>query len=237
MGELTIDLPNGADGRKLTLTEVLYSPEVGYTLVSVGQLDDLGFIMTFGNGKCTIRRPDGNIIGEVPKSSSGLYHVEHETDTANAIKFITLDKFHHRMGHISPEIARRLIARGFVTGVKLNNSPAELTFCESCIYAKATCKSIPKVCQGECTKEIGGEVHSDIWGPAPVAMLHGRRYYVSFIDDKTCYGHAYFLHKRVAPSMPTSNLKLTFVPNIVHPSKPFTLIEEVSTSTKNSCGT
>jgi hypothetical protein len=36
MGELTIDLPNGADGSKLALTEVLYSPEVGYTLVSVG---------------------------------------------------------------------------------------------------------------------------------------------------------------------------------------------------------
>jgi hypothetical protein len=36
MGELSIDLPNGADGSKLALTEVLYSPEVSYTLVSVG---------------------------------------------------------------------------------------------------------------------------------------------------------------------------------------------------------
>jgi hypothetical protein len=36
MGELTIDLPNGTDGSKLTLTKMLYSPEVGYTLVSVG---------------------------------------------------------------------------------------------------------------------------------------------------------------------------------------------------------
>jgi hypothetical protein len=185
MGESTINLPNGADGSKLALTEVLYSPEVSYILVSVGRLNDLGFIMTFGNGKCTICRPDGNIIGGVPKSSSGLYHVEHETDTANAIEFITLDKFHHRMGHVSPEIAHQLITKGFVTGVKLNNSPAELTFCESCIYAKATRKFIPKVCQGECAKEISGEIHSDIWGPAPVATLHGRRYYVSFIDDKT----------------------------------------------------
>jgi hypothetical protein len=196
MGGLTIDLPNGADGNKLALTEVLYSPEVSYTLVSVGRLDDLGFITTFGNGKCTICRPDGNIIGEVPKSSSGLYRVEHETDTANAVEFITLDKLHHHMGHVSPEIAHRLITRGFVTGVKLNNSPAKPTFCESCIYAKATCKSIPKVHQGECAKEIDGEVHSDIWGPALVATLHGRRYYVSFIDDKTRYSHAYFLHKK-----------------------------------------
>jgi hypothetical protein len=54
MGELTIDLPNGTDSSKLVLTKVLYSPEVGYTLVSVGRLDNLGFIMTFGDSKCTI---------------------------------------------------------------------------------------------------------------------------------------------------------------------------------------
>jgi hypothetical protein len=100
------------------------------------------------------------------------------------------------MGHVSPEISHRLITKGFVTGVKLSNSPAKPTFCESCIYAKATRKSIPKVHQGERAKEIGGEVHSDIWGPALVATLHGRRYYVSFINDKTRYGHAYFFHEK-----------------------------------------
>ena len=35
-GELTIHLPEGTGNGKLELTEVLYSPEVGYTLVSVG---------------------------------------------------------------------------------------------------------------------------------------------------------------------------------------------------------
>jgi len=35
-GEMVIDIPNGADISQLRLTEVLYAPEVGYTLVSVG---------------------------------------------------------------------------------------------------------------------------------------------------------------------------------------------------------
>ena len=26
-------------------------------------------------------------------------------------------------------------------------------------------------------------VHTDVWGPAPVASLGGARYYISFIDD------------------------------------------------------
>ena len=51
---MVIDIPNGADISQLRLTEVLYSPEVGYTLVSVGQLDDTGFLATFGSGKCVI---------------------------------------------------------------------------------------------------------------------------------------------------------------------------------------
>ena len=35
-GEMVIDMPNGTDISQLCLMEVLYSPEVGYTLVSVG---------------------------------------------------------------------------------------------------------------------------------------------------------------------------------------------------------
>jgi hypothetical protein len=43
---MVVDIPNGADILQLRLTEVLYSPEVGYTLVSVGRLDDNSFSMS-----------------------------------------------------------------------------------------------------------------------------------------------------------------------------------------------
>ncbi|KAF9545221.1 hypothetical protein CPC08DRAFT_608933, partial [Agrocybe pediades] len=53
-GEMVIDVPDGASTSQLRLTEVLYSPEVGYTLISIGKLDDLGFDMRFKGGKCRI---------------------------------------------------------------------------------------------------------------------------------------------------------------------------------------
>jgi hypothetical protein len=68
-GEMVIDVPNGADISQLRLTEVLYAPGVGYTLVSVGRLDNNGFSATFGGGKCVLRGPDGEELGSVPKSS------------------------------------------------------------------------------------------------------------------------------------------------------------------------
>jgi hypothetical protein len=42
-GELVVEVPNGANMTNLQLHEVLYLPKVGYTLISVGKLDDLGF--------------------------------------------------------------------------------------------------------------------------------------------------------------------------------------------------
>ena len=62
MGEMTIDVPNGTTMSQLKLTEVLYSPQVGYTLMSVGCLIEKGFSITFSRGKCTIQGPDGSHI-------------------------------------------------------------------------------------------------------------------------------------------------------------------------------
>ena len=95
MGEMMIDVPNGADISQLRLTEVLYSPEVGYTLVSDGRLDEKGFEITFSGGKCSIKGPDGKCVGAVPKTK-GLYCVAHdEPKTAHVVdEELTLDQFH-----------------------------------------------------------------------------------------------------------------------------------------------
>jgi hypothetical protein len=96
---MMIDVPNSANISQLRLTEVLYSPEVGYTLVSVGCLNDRGFLLTFTDGRCTIRGLDRACIGAVPKNSNGLYKVVHEQDEVNvATEVLTL-------GHISLGIA------------------------------------------------------------------------------------------------------------------------------------
>ena len=39
-------------------------------------------------------------------------------------------------------------------------------------------------------------VHTDVWGPAPVASLGGSRYYVTFIDDSSRKEWVYFLKNK-----------------------------------------
>ena len=85
----------------MKLTEVLYSPEVRYTLISIGHLDEAGFSATFGQGQCKIRSSDGEQVGTIPKSVKGLYRVIHESaepesgDSANAATtHLTTMEFH-----------------------------------------------------------------------------------------------------------------------------------------------
>jgi hypothetical protein len=169
--KLIIEVPNGVNISKLTLTEVLYSPTVGYTLVSIGHLDELGYSITFADGTCTIQDPKDDIVGQIPKSGRGLYHVVHPSNghSANAaVETITVMELHKQMGHIAPSAAHRLTENGLVSGIKVDLSSGEPTFCESCVYAKATRKPIAKVWEGEHAKEFADEVHLQTYLQEPI---------------------------------------------------------------------
>ena len=100
------------------------------------------------------------------------------------------------MGHISPGVTKKLAENGLVAGVRVDISLGKPVFCESCVYAKAICKPVPKEQEGNRATEFGEEVHLDLWGPSPVTTLHGRHYYVSFTDDKTRLTYLHLLkHK------------------------------------------
>ena len=101
------------------------------------------------------------------------------------------------MGHIGANAAKQLVMKGFVTGIQLVPSGSdENPICDSCVAAKAKCHPVPKECEGTRSTKYSGEIHSDLWGPAPVESLGGRRYYVSFTDDKTCETKLYLLRAK-----------------------------------------
>jgi hypothetical protein len=138
-GDLVIDIPDGDDYSQLRLTGVLFSPNVDYTLVSIGRLDKEGYTALFGQGRCLLKGPDEERIGEILRTSGKVYKVEHEMGKANAVgETLTLGQLHRRMGHASVQVIRDLIKKGMVTGIRLEYTPTgKPFFCESCIHAKA----------------------------------------------------------------------------------------------------
>ena len=198
-GDLKIYLPNGNQKLTLiTLKNVLYSPNMAFTLISVSCVDRAGFSLFIKGGYCTIRDPNSKVIGRIPEVR-GLYRV---TDTISqfshiantAVKQISISELHRRMGHVNHEDLRQMVEKGMVTGINLDLS-SKPDFCEICITAKATRKSFPKESQTEY-KAYGDKVVADVWGPAPVKSIGGKEYYVLFQDLFSHEERIYFLKQK-----------------------------------------
>jgi Pol polyprotein, beta-barrel domain/GAG-pre-integrase domain len=149
VGNMRIGIPNGKTTTYVTLKDVLYCPDLAFTLISLTCCDAAGFSVLLKDRKCIIRDARGTMLGQVPLSD-GLYKVEHKDTAAaanTACKRLTLDKLHRRMGHISPQVARNLVRDGTITGLEVDMT-SQPGFCTACVQAKLTRKPVPQKREG-----------------------------------------------------------------------------------------
>ncbi|THG93576.1 hypothetical protein EW026_g7695 [Hermanssonia centrifuga] len=193
-GNMYVDVPNSDKMSRVLLRDVLYAPNMGVTLVSVSRITATDCQVHFDNKCCCIYSLSKSVIGNIPVVD-GLYHVHHPKtfDYAGQVKdAFTIDELHRLMGHISHDAARDLVRKGLVLGVMIEDSPSS-GVCAACEAAKMTRKPIQQYREGEHAAAVGYEVHSDIWGPAPVKTLGGRKYYVSFTDNHSRWTMTYLM--------------------------------------------
>ena len=74
MGNVVIELPNGAKHTKILLKDTIYTPDMAFTLISVSHLDEANGLAIFSGGMCTIKSVAGHIVTTIPHAN-GLYHV------------------------------------------------------------------------------------------------------------------------------------------------------------------
>ena len=118
MGDLEINVPNGASSTKVLLCNALYTPDLGLTVVSIGCIVKAGCTVEFEDGTCKIKR-NGCIIGNVPTSTNGLFKVDHALAAAESLKHVDILMLHHRLGHIALDTIRTLIHNKAVSGIHL----------------------------------------------------------------------------------------------------------------------
>ena len=85
--------------------------------------------------------------------------------------------WHYRIGHMSDRGLTELSRRGNIPVLKNDRND----LCEPCIFSKQHKEKFVV-----CTKPSEGVldlVHSNVWGPAPIAAHGGAKYFVTFIDD------------------------------------------------------
>jgi hypothetical protein len=183
MGDLMIEVPRPRGVSKVRLTNILYAPSIGYTLISLSQVDCTSYSTIIIEGILNlVDHWDNSIIGEISQEN-GIWQVRHDipdlvhaqlsSDPAHASIAINVDILHWMLGHISPAVAAKLVKDGWISGIELTDDNA--TFCETCTVLKIKCLPFPK----ECLKPaivISDVVHLDIWGLAQTTSLGGKRY-------------------------------------------------------------
>jgi hypothetical protein len=180
---MRLGIPNGKTTTHVTLKDVLYCPDLVFTLVSLTRCDAAIYSVLLKDRKCWIRDTKGTLLGQVPLSN-GLYKVEHKNTAAAANaarKPLTLEELHCRMAHFP---ASRQEAGPGRHGHGARCGPIKPTrLCTACVQAKPTRKPVPQKTEGPRATKFGEKIHLDVWGPANPQSYDGKEYFVSFTDD------------------------------------------------------
>ena len=176
MGVVRIFLPKGS---VWLLEKVQHIPNPRRNLISVGQLDDEGHAILFIGGTWKVTKEARVLV--CGKKTGTLYMTSSPRDTVGVAEASTdTSLWHHRLGHISEKGMKMLLSRGKLQELK----SVDFDMCESCILGKQKRVSFLKIDRTPKVEKLE-LVHTDLWGPSPVASLRGSRYYITFIDDSS----------------------------------------------------
>jgi len=150
-GDLPICVPNGKAFMIIILHNVLHTPDIVFTLMSVGLIDKARYMVTFKGGTCVICDSVHTMVGCFPRRE-GLYRVDTshaESASASVVDTsLRMTGAHWHHGHISPDAVQHLFKSGIITRIALHLG-TEIATCDSCAYTKMTHKPVPKERSGK----------------------------------------------------------------------------------------
>ena len=183
----TISTPN------LSVSNVYHIPQLTHNLLSIGQLTELGFSLTFSSNGVVVQDPQtGQIIGTARKVGRlfeliSLHlpssHLFAPTVSGTSPSY-SLALWHSRLGHASISRVKELASMGLLGSVSIKNFD-----CMPCQLGKQT--ALPFNNSVSHALSSFDLIHSDVWGPSPIATQGGSRYFVIFVDDFSRYTWIY----------------------------------------------
>ena len=104
----------------------------------------------------------------------------------------TFDAIWHKcFAHPQSLVVHFLSNKGLVT---IDGQNQFRSVCDSCQMSKSS--KLPFVHSSDFSLEVLSKIHTGLWGLAPVTSFQLFKYYVSFIDDCTCFTRIYPLKRK-----------------------------------------
>jgi hypothetical protein len=165
-------------GTPITISDVLHVPDLKESLLSTAKITDKDLEVSFRKTDVVIRNKDGSIQVHGYREDRSYFFKE-EFSISNsppqvlAVTSADVDIWHMRLGHVNTKATNILLKR--------NLGP---TFCETCAVGKIKSLPFPKHSRDR-SSHILQLIHTDIAGPITPPTPDGKRYIMTFIDDKS----------------------------------------------------
>ena len=176
----------------LSVSNVYQIPKLTHNLLSVGQLTELGFSLTFSSTGVVVQDSQtGQIVGTARKVGRLFelifLHLPSSRLSASAVSeqsTSSLALWHSRLGHASISRVKQLVSRGLLGSV--SNKSFD---CMPCQFGKQN--ALPFNNNVSHALSSFDLIHSDVWGPSPISTPGGSRYFDIFVDDFSRYTWIY----------------------------------------------
>jgi hypothetical protein len=211
-GTIECFIKNGKGNFGIRLKDVLYVPNFGLRVMSIGSAAKHGWDFSV-NEKQIVGKVNERTVLWAKRNEDNLYRFQiimpHNGGEKKEVKPLIKKNlktgrrsteeaaklWHERMGHLSWESLETMQRKGMVRGLPENLKRKKDEVCDVCREMKST--RLPF--QERKVKRANGlldVIHSDVCGPISPKSLGGNRYFVSFTDDHSRKSDIFFLKKK-----------------------------------------
>uniref|UniRef100_A0AAV1UD57 Retrovirus-related Pol polyprotein from transposon TNT 1-94 n=1 Tax=Peronospora matthiolae TaxID=2874970 RepID=A0AAV1UD57_9STRA len=201
-GDIVMSMKTPQGMKKGVLTNVWHIPKLSRNLFSVGRFTkDVGPV-TFTKDGC-YGEAKGTKWKIGAREGKGLFKLQMTPvapEQANAAKSSGCQGgtksylWHLRLGHIGHDGLNCIVTKNIGIGIDIS-SVKKWDVCEGCALGKQTRVRFQSNTTARTSKLLE-VIHSDVCGPMSMATFSGKRYFVTFIDDKSRYCVVYLLKSK-----------------------------------------
>ncbi|XP_042983398.1 uncharacterized protein LOC122312814, partial [Carya illinoinensis] len=183
----------------LIIEDVLLVEGLKHNLLSISQLCDKGFTVTFKMDKCIILNDHDCNICFIAFRNNNVYIIDFEEITSQDAICLSAQNetswlWHRRLGHANMELISKLSKNDLVRGLPKTYFLKD-KICDACQFGKQTKTSFKTKKHISTTRPLQ-LIHMDLFGPNRVASLGGKYYAFVIVDDFSRYTWVIFLaHK------------------------------------------
>ncbi|KAD5507787.1 hypothetical protein E3N88_15490 [Mikania micrantha] len=174
-------------GEQRILTNVYLIPSLKSSIISLGQLTEVGYEIQMNGELLWVKEHDGTLLMKVPQTTNRIYKVRIKAAVPVCLQAKVESPawlWHARLGHVRFDSLKLLTTKGLARGVPTINHPSQM--CDGCSLGKQSRNSFPKQSQYQANHLLE-LVYVDVCRPITPTTKGGNRYMLLLVDDHSFY--------------------------------------------------